>query len=262
MIRTIVIDDEALARAGIRARLAGETDIDVVGEARDGPEAVALILDLRPDLIFLDVELPEFDGFSVLDRVGPEHLPLVIFVTAFGHYAVKAFEAHALDYVVKPISDARFHQTVRRIRQLSVDESDRERAHGRLVNGLSHIRPSDAAYVHGETDRTAFVQRFVVKEKGRYRFIKADTIDWVKSASNYIELHVEGRTHLIRMTMSELIEKLDESRFARIHRSTIVNVDRVKEVVPHARGDYEVLLSDDTVLRLGRAYRDRFLGSD
>ncbi|MQA31787.1 MAG: response regulator [Luteitalea sp.] len=261
MIRTIVIDDEALARAGICTRLANETDIDVIHEAGDGAEAVTLIRELRPDLIFLDVELPEFDGFSVLDRVGHEHLPLVIFVTAFDRYAVKAFEAHAIDYILKPVSDTRFDETLRRARELVLDERGRERARGRLVDGLSSLAAAGTPDTAEKSARRTLVQRFVIKDRGRYRFVKADKIDWFGSASNYVELHSEGRAHLIRMTMSELQGSLDERQFARIHRSTIVNIDRVREVMSHPHGDYEVILADGTALRLGRAYRERLLGS-
>ncbi|MQA29457.1 MAG: response regulator [Luteitalea sp.] len=261
MIRTIVIDDEALARDGILTRLANNPDIDVIHEAGDGAEAVTLIRELRPDLIFLDVELPEFDGFSVLDRVGHDHLPLVIFVTAFDRYAVRAFEAHALDYILKPISDTRFDETLRRVRELLLDESRRERAHGRLVNGLSSLAASGAGEVAGQSPRPTLVQRFVIKDRGRYRFVKTDKIDWFESASNYVELHSEGHAYLVRMTMNELQGSLDERQFSRIHRSTIVNIDRVREVLSHSHGDYEVILADGTALRLGRAYRERLLGS-
>jgi two-component system LytT family response regulator len=262
VIRTIVIDDEALARAGIRSRLANRADIEVIEEARDGAQAVTLIRELRPDLIFLDVELPEFDGFSVLERVGHEHLPLVIFVTAFDRYAVKAFAAHALDYILKPVSDTRFDETLRRVRELLLDEGGCERAHGRLVNGLSSIAASkNAGGPPGQTAPPTLFHRFVIKDRGRYRFVRTDRIDWFESASNYVELHSEGRAHLVRMTMNELQGGLDRSQFARIHRSTIVNIDRVREVLSHPHGDYEVILADGTALRLGRAYRDRLLGS-
>jgi two-component system LytT family response regulator len=258
MIRTLVVDDETLARVGIRSRLASERDFEVIGEAGDGPSAVASIRSLLPDLVFLDIQLPEYDGFKVLELVGTAHLPVVVFVTAYDRYAVKAFETHALDYLLKPVSDARFCDAVQRVRDLLVDNGGLEHTQRRLASALDSMStPSRGQDVH--QDSPGYIRRFVVRDRRRFFFVKSSDIDWFISASNYVQLHTAGHSHLIRMTMGELEEKLDPTQFARIHRSTIVNIDRVKEVRAHDHDEYILILLDGTSLRMGRTYRRRLL---
>jgi two-component system, LytTR family, response regulator len=260
VIRTLIVDDETLARVGLRCRLTAERDFDLVGEASDGPGAVESIRALQPDLVFLDVQLPECDGFQVLELVGSAHLPVVVFVTAYDQYALRAFDTHALDYLLKPVSDERFGAALNRVRDLLTDRNGAERTQARLANALESLEPTSARRVDAVLDPHGFMQRFVVRDRARFFFVKATDIDWFASASNYVQLHTGGHGYLIRMTMGELEEKLDPAQFARIHRSAIVNIDRVKEVRSHEHDEYAVVLRDGTVLRLGRTYRHRLLG--
>jgi two-component system, LytTR family, response regulator len=258
MIRTLVVDDEALARVGICRRLADWRDFEVIGEARDGPSAVTAIRSLLPDLVFLDVQLPELDGFEVLELVGHAHLPVVVFVTAYDRFAVKAFETHALDYLLKPVSDARFSDALQRVRDLLVDDGGLEHTQRRLVSAIDAVAgASRESHINESVPR--YIERFVVKDRRRFFFVKAADVDWFASASNYVQLHTIGHSYLIRMTMGDLEEKLDPTKFARIHRSTIVNIDRVKEVLAHEHDEYVVILLEGTPLRMGRAYRHRLL---
>lgn len=259
MIRTVVVDDEALARVGIRSRLSGQHDFEVIGEACDGPSAVASIRSLVPDLVFLDVQLPEYDGFRVLELVGSAHLPVVVFVTAYDRYAVKAFDTHALDYLLKPVSDERFCEALKRVRDLVVDNGGLEHTQSRLARALDSVHVTAGRGTDTQSNGDGYVRRFVVRDRRRFFFVKANDIDWFTSASNYVQLHTAGHSHLIRMTMGELEEKLDPVQFARIHRSIIVNIDHVKEVRSHEHDEYIVMLLDGTCLRMGRTYRHRLL---
>jgi two-component system LytT family response regulator len=259
VIRTLVVDDEALAREGVRNHLAGEPDFEVIGEASDGPTAVAAIRSLLPDVVFLDVQLPECDGFEVLELVGHTHLPVVVFVTAYDRYAVKAFDTHALDYLLKPVTDRRFCEALQRLRVLFLDHGGLESAQRRLASALDAARTSWGHGVDTHPNAPNYTRRFVVRDRRRFLFVKAADVDWFTSAANYVELHTAGHAHLIRMTMGELEEKLDPSQFVRIHRSTIVNIDHVKEVRSHEHDEYMVMLLDGTALRMGRNYRHRLL---
>jgi len=242
MIRALIIDDEALAREGIRMLLAREADIEVVGEAADGPSATAAIAKLLPDLIFLDVRMPGFDGFELLDRLRGTHHPQVIFVTAYDQYAVRAFEENALDYLLKPISGRRLEDALRRERANLAKESAIPQGGEVRALGMS-----------------ASKNTIVVKDRDRFLVVKTSDIDWFESAANYVEVHVQRRAFLVRMTMNELQSDLRGTSFVRIHRSTIVNLDRVKEIRPSPHGDFQVHLHDGHVLRLSRAYRDHLL---
>ena len=244
MIRTLIIDDEELARQNIRLRLEGEADVKVVGEAADGVSAMRAIQKLAPDLIFLDVRMPRSGGFEVLERGRPGQRPYVIFVTAYDQYAAKAFEAHAVDYLLKPISESRFQEALRRVRtEIVKSEPAREDVEGH-GDPVSHSEP---------------LRRITVKVRDRFLIVKTEDVDWIESAANYVRLHVRGNSYLVRMTMDELEIKLDERQFTRIHRSQMVNIDRVTEINPTSNGDFDVLLRDKTTLRLSRGYRSRLL---
>lgn len=248
MIRTLLVDDEPPARAGLRVRLAGEPDIEIVGEAPDGPAAVEAILRLRPDLVFLDIQMPGMDGFDVLARAGSECLPVVVFVTAYDRYAIRAFEVHALDYLLKPYTAERLTESLERVRR----ELAREGGEGpAAVAELLAAREREAG--------AAFSGRWAVKDGERYVLLKSDELDWIEAAANYVRFHARGRAYLLRGTLSALERTLDPARFARIHRSTIVNVDRVKEIRPEWHGDFEVILSDGRMLRMSRNYRGALL---
>jgi two-component system LytT family response regulator len=240
-----VADDEPLARERLRMLLAAEDWVDLVGECQNGVEAIAAIQKLRPDLVFLDVQMPGASGFDVIGAVGASHMPCVVFVTAFDQYALKAFDVHALDYLLKPFDRQRFQQALARARQQIERQSngDLERRLLELVQGLKSPQQ--------------FLERFVIKAGGRVFFVRAEEIDWIEAAGNYVKLHVGGETHLFRETMNALEAKLDPDAFFRIHRSHIVNIERVKELQPWFNGEYVVFLRSGTRLTLSRGYREK-----
>jgi two-component system LytT family response regulator len=243
-LRALVVDDEPLARKRIRALLADEPDIDVVGEAGGGSEAIRLIGSARPDLVFLDVQMPGHDGFDVLRASAPTHLPMVIFVTAHDAHAIRAFEVAAADYLLKPVVEERFRAAVRRA-------VDRVRgAHsGDISRQLTTLLEQLPAF--------AAVDRVPIRSDGRVTFVKVREIDWVDVSGDHVRLHVGKATHLLRETMSELEARLPASSFMRIHRSIIVNVERIREVQPWFKGDHVLILTDGTRLTSGRTYRER-----
>jgi two-component system, LytTR family, response regulator len=244
-IRALIVDDEPLARDGVRLHLELQPDIEVVGEAGSGEEAVSLIETLRPDLLFLDVQMPGLDGFGVLEALGPAHMPVTIFATAYDQFAVRAFDAHAVDYVLKPYDQERLQRALDRAREQVVARR-RAAVDDRLGSLLDELRA-----------RNRYVERLVVRSGGRILILRVEEIDWVEAASNYVRLHAAGREYLLRETMTALEAKLDPSAFVRIHRSTIVRVDRIRELEPLFQGDYVVILSDGTRLTSSRGYRER-----
>jgi two-component system LytT family response regulator len=243
--RTLIIDDEPLAREGIRQLLAVYPEIEIVGEAGDGFHAVEAIRALKPDLVFLDIQMPELDGFGVIREVGPTKMPNVIFVTAFDEYALRAFEIHALDYLLKPI--------------------DPERFAGAVQHALSRLRSPDndpvaqklVELLEGIVPKTQFLPRLAIKSSGKVTFINTTDVDWIQANSDYVWIHVQGKKNLMRKKISELEAKLNPRDFIRIHRSTIVNISRIKDLEPLFYGDYAVNLQDGTKLTLSRSYRDK-----
>lgn len=244
-IRAIIVDDEPLAREGVRLHLNGETDIEVVGEAGTGEEAVTLIETVRPDLLFLDVQMPGIDGFGVLDAIGPTHMPVTIFTTAYDEFALRAFDAHAIDYILKPYDAERFHMAIERAR-LQLTGRRKATIDERLDSLLEELRT-----------RNQYLERLVVRAGGRILILRVSEIDWIEAASNYVRLHAGGKEYLLRETMTALEAKLDPMEFVRIHRSTIVRVDRIRELEPLFQGDYVVVLEDTTRLTSSRGYRER-----
>jgi two-component system LytT family response regulator len=254
-IRTLVVDDEPLARRNIRLLLEGDSEIEVVGEAASGREALERIGEHSPDLVFLDIQMPELDGFGVLERIEAAEMPVVVFVTAFDRYALRAFEFHALDYLLKPFDDARFEKALRRAK-LQVEQRDIKDLSRRLIALLEgRGEPSEASA--GEArEAPRYLSRLLIKSAGRVFFLKADEIDYVSAEDYYVKLHVGRKGHLLRETMSELESKLDPAQFVRIHRSTIVNLERIRELQQLFNGEYAVLLLDGTVLKLSRGRRE------
>jgi two-component system LytT family response regulator len=250
-IRALLVDDEPLARRRLRSLLRSESDVEVVGECADGSSAVAGIEALAPDLVFLDVQMPEADGFDVLEAVGAARMPVVVFVTAYDGYALKAFEVHALDYLLKPFSRERFQTTLTRARE----EVRRRRAE------VDDGRDALAALLRQLREAGRHPERVVVRDGGRVSFVRVEDIDWVESAGNYLRIHVGPEAHLIRGTIKGSAEKLDPGTFMQISRSTIVNLDRVRAVHPWARGELVVVMSDGTQLPTtgdhGRRLRER-----
>ena len=244
-IRALIVDDEPLARQRLLRLLRDEADVEVIGEAGDGGEAVAAIRAEKPDLVFLDVQMPVLDGFGVLEALGEENLPAVIFVTAYDRYALRAFEYNALDYLLKPFDRERFKKALERARaHLGGDKSDEEAQ--QLLGAAAEYKSEGAA-----------LERLVIKSSGRVFFLRVEEIDWIEAAGNYVRLHVGKEGHLLRDTMGSLEARLDPKRFLRIHRSTMVNIERIQELQPLFHGDYVVILRDGTQLNLSRSYRPR-----
>ena len=243
LLRTVIADDEPLARERMRSLLADEDDIEVVAEAADGLSTVDAILTHAPDLVFLDISMPKLDGFGVIEAVGADRMPTVVFVTAYDKHALRAFDVQALDYLLKPFDTDRFQAALRRVRQqIEGGQGDIERRLLALVRDLN---------------RPARPERIVVKSSGRLFFLRTDEIDWVEAAGNYVKLHVGAESHLMRETMTAIEQRLNPETFFRIHRSHIVNLERIKELQPWFNGEYVVLLQNGTRLTLSRGYREK-----
>src|SRR5215470_12074479 len=258
-IRTLIVDDEVLARRRIRNLLRGRVEFAVIGECANGQEALSAIRRSAPDLIFLDVQMPDLDGFGVLEGLTADQLPVVIFVTAYDQYAVRAFEFHALDYLLKPFDDDRFEKTLGWARAHLEQQQFRQLSERMLALLEDHqggpksgAGKSSAAQVEPRP-----LSRLIVKSAGRVFFIRTEEIDWVEAEGYYARLHVGGKSHLLRETLTNLESQLDQNRFLRIHRSTIVNLERVRELLTQSHGELTVVLADGTRLKLSRGYRDR-----
>lgn len=247
-IRTLIVDDEPTARRGVRLLLANDPSIDVIGEATGGAEAAEMVLREKPELVFLDVQMPDCDGFQALARVGGAHAPVVVFVTAYDEYALRAFEVNAVDYLLKPYDDARFAAALQRAKE-GVRRREVDAVNARL-NRLLQFLENAAPTPHPD-------DRILVKSSGEIFFLKSSEIDWIEAEGDYMKFHVAGKTHLMRETMARLEARLDPKKFIRIHRSTIVNVDRMRKLSPSFAGEYAVILHDGTKLRLSRGYQER-----
>ena len=244
-IRALIVDDEPLARRRIRSLLAHDSGVDVIGECSDGYNAVSSINELTPDLVFLDIQMPTMDGFEVIKTIGPERMPTVIFVTAYDQYALKAFEVNALDYLLKPYDRRRFQKTLERAKA-SISGLQSGNVNNQLLSLLGNLRRE-----------REIPDRFIIKSGGRVVFLKVEEIDWMCAVGNYVRLQVGRDSHLMRETMTGMEAKLNPDSFMRIHRSTIVNLDRVKEVQPWAKGEYVVIMRDGARLIMSRRYRER-----
>ena len=242
MLRVMIADDEPLARARMRRLLGEESDVEIVAECGNGIAAAEAIRRHRPDVVFLDIEMPELDGFEVLREVGDATPPAVVFVTAYDRHAIRAFEAEALDYVLKPVSSARIRRALERVRA-AARTSDIDEKLGTILQRLHADRET--------------VDRFPVRTKGKITFVRVADISYIEAAGNYARLHVGKESHLIRETLADVEAKLTAQRFVRIHRSAIVNVERVRELRPWFGGDYVVVMADGKELTLSRTYRAR-----
>jgi len=242
-LRVIIIDDEPLARDSIRALLEGDAEVRVVGEGT-GAEGAALIARTRPDLMFLDIQMPQVDGFALLEQVGAATVPAVIFVTAYDRYALKAFEVHALDYLLKPFDDGRFASALAHAK---------ERARG-ILRGEVDTRIAELLRERSESSRS----RFLIPVRDKTIVVDAADIDWIEASDYYVTIHSGTSAHLLRQTMDEIETQLDARLFFRVHRSTIVNIDRVREIHPLFRGDCALVLADGQRLKLSRSRRKDF----
>jgi two-component system LytT family response regulator len=242
-IRVLIVDDEPPARARLRRLLAGHRDVQIAGECSDGASAVQTIESASPDLVLLDIQMPELDGFDVLQALEMARLPEIIFVSAFDQYALRAFRAHALDYVLKPVESDRLEEALAHAR---LRLADRQATSGALTGLLREL----------STDRPR-LSRIPVRSEGKVRVIDLAEVDWIGAADNYVALHCGSREFLVRDTIARIEQRLDPSHFVRIHRSTIVRIDRINELVPDGHGDFEVRLKDGAMLTMSRTFRPR-----
>ncbi len=244
-IRTLIVDDEELGRDRLQSLLASQTDVDIIGVCVDGPSAVETIEREQPDLVFLDVQMPGMDGFEVIDNLDAVHMPAVVFVTAHDGHALRAFEIHALDFLLKPFDQTRFEKALERARA-QVRRSNGPLMDSRLVSLLEEL--------HQERK---YPERLIVKSSGRVFFIRTEELDWVEASGNYVKIHTATDAHLLRESMKNMETKLDPRTFVRIHRSAIVNIDRIKELEPWFHGEYVVIMRDGTRLTASRVFSDR-----
>ncbi|HEY0726605.1 MAG TPA: LytTR family DNA-binding domain-containing protein [Pyrinomonadaceae bacterium] len=247
MIRTLIIDDVQLARDRLKRCLADHPDVEVVGECDNGEKAVKAIRALAPDLIFLDVQMPALDGFGVLEALNTERMPAVIFVTAYNEYAIQAFEVNALDYLLKPVDSERLGKAVQRAKAHLAQPAQGDGLDSRFRAMLEDIKTG-----------SKFLKRLTIKLTGRTILLPTDEIDWIETYGNYLKVHAGRESHLIRGTMQSLETKLDPEKFVRVHRSVIVNIEKVKEIYPRSNGDQDLVLQNGQQLMLSRNYRDRF----
>jgi two-component system, LytTR family, response regulator len=253
-IRAMIVDDEPLGRRGLRLLLKTDAEIEIVAEAGSGSEAVRLIAEHAPDILFLDIQMPGMNGFDVLEKIDTSGIPAIIFVTAFDQYALRAFEVHALDYLLKPFDDARFEKALRQAK-LQVEQREINQLSQKLFALLEDREEGPTEDARAE--RFKYLTRLMIKSASRIFFLKVEEIDWIGAEDYYVKLHVGRKSHLLRETMNELESKLDPEKFLRIHRSSIVNLDRVKEMHAHFNGDYVVILHDGTELKLSRSRREQ-----
>jgi len=244
-IRIVIADDELLARKFIRRMLKQDPEVEIVAECSNGAEAVATIRKEKPDLVFLDVQMPEMDGFAVLDAVRLDHLPEIVFTTAYESYAIRAFELHALDYLLKPFDQVRFKAALKYAKERfhSQHEEDKRLQVGSL---LESIRAQQE-----------YLDRIIIRADGRITFLHTREIDWIEADDKYVHLHTGKGARMVRQTLSAMEEELDPKKFIRVHRSAIVNLDRIKELQPLFNGEHSLILEDGTRLTLSRKYKDK-----
>ena len=241
-IRTLIVDDEPIARRGIRANLKSERDVEIIGECANGREAVAAIRRERPDLVFLDVQMPLLDGFGVVAAIGVDEMPAVVFVTAFDEHAIRAFEINAVDYLLKPVDPERFQKTLSRVRRAFEDSNTNE-----LKRKISMLLEGKAEH--------AYLERITVKNTGSITLLKTVEITRISSEGNYVKIHAGGKTHLLRETMDAMQQKLDPQKFIRLRRSSIVRIESIRELHPLFNGEYIVTLEDGARITSSRRYR-------
>ena len=259
-INALIVDDEPHAREGIRIRLKEYPNICIVGECSSGMEAVKSIIELRPDLLFLDIQMPGMNGFQVLQKAEVQPMPIIIFVTAYDKHAIKAFEYHALDYLLKPISEDRFRNAI----QVVLAEANHRNFElyakklKSVVDDYLDITKKESKEQNALVTQKNYLSRLLIKSKDTVSVIPVHEIDWIESAGDYVYVHLNSKKHLVRETLITLEKNLDPQQFVRIHRSSIVNVEKIKNLRSNESGDYDVFLSTGIKLKLSRTYRDHF----
>ncbi|MBU3001896.1 LytR/AlgR family response regulator transcription factor [Paraglaciecola arctica] len=261
-LRTLIVDDEPLALKLLRAKLDKVDNIEIVGESKNGREAIAATLELAPDIIFLDIQMPGLNGFDVVKGLQSDILPLIVFTTAYEQYALDAFDVHAVDYILKPIDDERICRAVQRAQKRldAVDGQDNKpRILGAIDSMSQRIYPQqlENKRLPGALSTDTFMdKKVVIKDRDEITILKQSEIEWVDAAGDYVCLHAEGKTHIKRSTLKELLTELDENIFKRVHRSTIVNLNFIDKVIPHTKGEFFLLLGEFEKIKVSRNYKD------
>lgn len=263
-IRTVVVDDEPLARRGLVVRLAQFEHIDVIAECANGRDALDVILQDKPDLVFLDIQMPGLNGFDVLRKVSQEseHMPLVVFVTAYDQYAIRAFEVRALDYLLKPVDEERLEQALQRINDALTEQKEKAQQ-GKLVDLVAEMTGEDCEDIlkrlaDGEALTTdSYPEHIAIKESGEITRVAINAIEWVDAAGDYMCIHASNETHILRRTMKELEKELNPKNFQRIHRSAIVNLNQVEKLCSRQNGEYHLVLHNGEELKVSRSYKDK-----
>lgn len=260
-LTTLIVDDESLARRGLKIRLEQFDDIDVIGECSNGREALKIVAEKRPALVFLDIQMPGIDGFEVIKGMQGDDMPLVVFVTAFDQYAVDAFEVHAIDYILKPVEEDRLAQAIGKARLRLTEKgaaSDKEKLLS-LIGDITGKAPGDLSGLINKPEelKKTYSDKISIKDGGKVTLVKTCEIDWVDAAGDYMCVHVGDTIHIMRITMKQLEAQLDPEIFQRVHRSTIVNLSRVKQVCSHMNGEYHLILECGSRLKMSRTFKDK-----
>ena len=259
-LRAIVVDDESLARQGLNLRLKNIAEVEVIGEYSNGREAVNAVAELRPDLLFLDIQMPGMSGFDVVARLQQDEMPLIIFTTAYDQYAIEAFKAHAVDYLLKPIEPERLQDSVYRAvshKKMDGAVTEKQRLLELIISITGKSEGSITQLLKNHTGVRAYPEKIAIKDGGETTLVETSDIDWVDAAGDYMCIHANDETHVMRITMKELEAQLDPTNFQRVHRSTIVNLDRVTKVCSHLNGEFHLILVNGVSIKMSRSYKEK-----
>ncbi len=259
-LRAIVVDDESLARQGLNLRLKNIAEVEVIGEYSNGREAVNAVAELRPDLLFLDIQMPGMSGFDVVARLQQDEMPLIIFTTAYDQYAIEAFKVHAVDYLLKPIEPERLQDSVYRAvshKKMDGAVTEKQRLLELIISITGKSEGSITQLLKNHTGIRAYPEKIAIKDGGETTLVETSDIDWVDAAGDYMCIHANDETHIMRITMKELEAQLDPTNFQRVHRSTIVNLDRVTKVCSHLNGEFHLILVNGVSIKMSRSYKEK-----
>lgn len=259
-LQAIIVDDETLARKGLKLRLADIDGVDVIGECANGREAINSVAELNPDVMFLDIQMPGMSGFDVVSKLQQDDMPMVIFVTAFDEFAIKAFDVHAVDYLLKPIEADRLREAVERAaahKLLSGEVSDKQRLLELIISLTGKSESAISQLLRDHTGVKPYPEKIAIKDGSEVTLVATADIDWVDAAGDYMCVHANDQTHVMRITMKELEDQLDPANFQRVHRSTIVNLDRVSKVCSHMNGEFHLILTNGASIKMSRSYKEK-----